>query len=104
LEQEAAAGRDVLLDIDVQGARQICGRFPDSVTIFVRPPSMEVLERRLRARGTDRPEAIALRLQNARQEMEQGRSYLHLVVNDDLQTAIEELVAILEGYRGGREN
>jgi guanylate kinase len=104
LEQEAAAGRDVLLDIDVQGARQICGRFPDSVTIFVRPPSMEVLERRLRARGTDRPEAIALRLQNARQEMEQGRSYRHLIVNDDLQTAIGELVAILEGYRGGREN
>jgi guanylate kinase len=104
LEQERAAGRDVLLDIDVQGAQQICRRFPDSVTIFILPPSLEVLEQRLRARGTDRPEAIELRLRNARQEMEQSGTYRHLIVNDDLNTAIDELVAILNAYRGAGEN
>jgi guanylate kinase len=104
LEQERAACRDVLLDIDVQGAEQICRRFSDSVTIFIRPPSLEVLEQRLRARGTDRPEAIDLRLRNARREMEQSKRYRHLVVNDDLDTAIEELVAILNAYRRTREN
>jgi guanylate kinase len=104
LEQERAAGRDVLLDIDVQGAQQICRRFPDSVTIFILPPSLEVLEQRLRARGTDRPEAIELRLRNARQEMERSGAYRHLIVNDDLNTAIDELVAILKAYRGAGEN
>lgn len=104
LEQERAAGRDVLLDIDVQGAQQICRRFPDSVTIFILPPSLEVLEQRLRARGTDRPEAIELRLRNARQEMEQSGTYRHLIVNDDLNTAIDELVTILNAYRGAGEN
>jgi len=104
LEQERAAGRDVLLDIDVQGAQQICRRFPESVTIFVLPPSLEVLEQRLRARGTDRPEAIEARLRNARHEMEQGKMYRHFIVNDDLKTAIDELVAILNAYRSAGEN
>jgi guanylate kinase len=104
LEQERSAGRDVLLDIDVQGAQQICRRFPDSVTIFILPPSLAVLEQRLRARGTDRPEAIELRLRNARQEMEQSGTYRHLIVNDDLNTAIDELVTILNAYRGAGEN
>jgi guanylate kinase len=104
LEQTLAAGRDVLLDIDVQGARQICRRFPESVTIFILPPSLEVLEQRLRSRGTDPPEAIALRLQNARREMAQTDAYRHVIVNDDLATAIAEFIAILESYRSGREN
>jgi len=104
LDQALAAGRDVLLDIDVQGARQICRRFPESVTIFILPPSLEVLEQRLRSRGTDRPEAIDLRLQNARREMAQTDAYRHVIVNDDLATAVAELIAILESYRSGREN
>jgi guanylate kinase len=104
LEQALAAGRDVLMDIDVQGAGQICRRFPESVTIFILPPSLEVLEQRLRSRGTDRPEAIDLRLQNARREMAQTDAYRHVIVNDDLATAVAELIAILESYRSGREN
>jgi guanylate kinase len=104
LDQALAAGRDVLLDIDVQGAQQICRRFPESVTIFILPPSLNVLEQRLRSRGTDRPEAIDLRLQNARREMAQRDAYRHVIVNDDLATAVAELIAILESYRSGREN
>jgi guanylate kinase len=92
------------LDIDVQGARQICRRFPESVTIFIMPPSLTVLEQRLRARGTDRPEAIALRLLNARDEMAQSHSYRHIIVNDDLAAAIAELMTILNSYRHVREN
>lgn len=104
LERDQAAGRDVLLDIDVQGARQICRRFPESVTIFILPPSLDVLEQRLRMRGTDRPEAIDVRLRNARREMEQSGSYRHVIVNDDLNTAIEELAAILNSYRSPCED
>jgi guanylate kinase len=94
----------MLLDIDVQGAEQICRRFPESVTIFIMPPSLEILEQRLRARGTDRPEAIDARLRNARCEMDQRHGYRHIIVNDDLNTAIEELTAILNAYRTAREN
>jgi guanylate kinase len=104
LEQARAAGRDMLMDIDVQGAQQICRRFPESVTIFILPPSLEALEQRLRARGTDRPEAIELRLRNARREMEQKDGYRHVIVNDDLDTAISELTAILDSYRSARED
>jgi guanylate kinase len=104
LAQALAAGCDVLLEIDVQGARQICRRFPETVTIFILPPSIEVLEQRLRSRGTDRPEAIDLRLQNARCEMAEADAYRHVIVNDDQATAVAELIAILESYRSGCEN
>jgi guanylate kinase len=104
LEQARAAGRDLLLDIDVQGAQQICRRFPESVTIFIMPPSLDVLEQRLRARGTDSPEAIEVRLRNARREMDQRHGYRHIIVNDDLDAATGELMAILNSYRTAREN
>jgi guanylate kinase len=99
LSQALAEGRDVLLDIDVQGARQILRRFSQSVTIFIMPPSLEILEARLRSRGTDRPEAIALRLRNAREEMAQKEMYRHVIVNDDLPTAVHELLAVIGSYR-----
>ena len=99
LSQALAEGRDVLLDIDVQGARQILKRFSQSVTIFIMPPSLEILEARLRSRGTDRPEAVTLRLRNAREEMAQKEMYRHVIVNDDLPTAVRELVAIIGSYR-----
>jgi guanylate kinase len=100
LEQALAAGRDVLLEIDVQGARQVCARFPESVTIFILPPSMEVLRQRLEARGTDSPEAIARRMENAAVEMAQAGLYRHVIVNDDLQRAIRELIAVIGSHRG----
>jgi guanylate kinase len=101
LEQSLASGCDILLDIDVQGARQICARFPESVTIFIMPPSLEVLRQRLVSRGTDRPEVIAMRIENAGREMAQRDVYRHVVVNDDLETAITELIHIIDSYRNG---
>ncbi|MCU0561051.1 MAG: guanylate kinase [Desulfobacterales bacterium] len=101
LEQARAAGRDVLLEIDVQGARQICARFPECVTIFIRPPSLEALRQRLVARGTDSPEAIARRLENAAGEMAQIGFYRHVIVNDDLPAAVRDLVAVVGACRGG---
>jgi guanylate kinase len=94
-----ASGRDVLLEIDVQGARQILSRFPDSVTIFIAPPSPDVLRQRLIARGTDDPQAVALRLANAEHEMSQSGYYRHVIVNDDLDTATRELTALIARYR-----
>lgn len=99
LRRAVAAGRDILLDIDVQGARQICSLFPQSVTIFIMPPSLDILAKRLHARGTDDPEAIAVRLRNARGEMEQRDAYDHVIVNDRLEAAVEELIGVIESYR-----
>lgn len=92
-------GRDLLLDIDVQGAAQIVERYPDAVTIFILPPSLEELRRRLEGRATDSPAAIRRRLEVAREEMAcQGR-YRHVVVNDRLAEALEKLVAVIRAYR-----
>lgn len=92
-------GQDVLLEIDVQGARQICDRFPESVTVFIRPPSLRVLRERLEARGTEDPEALAVRLAAAERELAQQDFYRHVIVNDDLGTATRELVALIDSYR-----
>jgi len=93
---ELAKGRDIILDIDVQGARQIC-QSPDlaSTSIFIVPPSWQELERRLRGRKTDSDETIKLRLKNANREMEDAELYDYLVVNDNLQEAVELLRAII---------
>jgi len=99
LQQALTEGCDVLLEIDVQGARQIRRRFPESVAIFIMPPSMEALAARLRSRGTDSPAAVSLRLENAGREMAQKDDYDHVIVNDDLGTATQELIGILVSYR-----
>lgn len=85
-------GRSVILDIDVKGARQIKERFPDAATLFIAPPSMEELKRRLVRRGTDDPATIRKRLTNAEWEMAQQGEYQRVIVNDDLDAATEELV------------
>ena len=95
LEGHREAGRDVLLDIDVQGARQILERYPEAITVFIAAPSWNVLRQRLTARGSDDPEVIELRLQNARAEMACQPMYRHVVVNDDLDAAIDRFVGIL---------
>jgi guanylate kinase len=92
---ERAAGRDVLLDIDVQGAAQLRATYPEAVTIFIMPPSMHVLRQRLEQRGADPAEVIAKRLANARQEMAQRGRYRYVVVNDRLDAAVEALEAIV---------
>jgi guanylate kinase len=100
LESHVQAGRAVLLDIDVQGARQILQRYPEAVTIFITVPSLAVLRRRLTARGSETPEVIDLRMKNARAEMDCRKMYQHVVVNDHLDVAIEQFVALLSGGEG----
>ncbi len=98
IETHLAAGRDVLLDIDVQGAAQILKRYPDSISIFILPPSMDTLKTRLKKRGTDSPETIEKRLAEAENEIRQKDRYRHVIVNDQLESAIAELVAIVGQY------
>ena len=88
-------GRDVILDIEVQGAIQVCAKRPETVRIFMAPPSWEELERRLTARGTDAPEKIQKRLQRAKIEMETAADYDYFVINDDVAHAVAELDAIV---------
>ena len=90
-----ASGRHVMLDIDVQGARQVTAAFPDAVTIFVVPPSVEVLVARLLGRKSEDAEALALRLRNARMELLEAPRYQHLVENDDLDRATARVAEIL---------
>lgn len=88
-------GRNVLLDIDVQGGRAVRHAYPDGVFIFVLPPSLRSLEARLRGRGTDSEERIRLRLENARREIDLVSEYGYAVVNDDLQTAYRQIASII---------
>jgi guanylate kinase len=99
VEDRLAAGRDVVLEIDVVGASQIRDRVPDSVLIFVEPPSMEELERRLRGRGTETEDRIRLRLETAGWELEQRDWFDHAIVNDDLERASSQVAAIIEASR-----
>jgi guanylate kinase len=99
LRQELDQGRDVLFDIDVQGAMQLKRSFPDGLYVFLLPPSRTELERRLRGRGTDAEEAIRRRLAGAAKEMHAAPEFDHWIVNDDLDRAYEKLRAV---YLAGR--
>lgn len=92
-------GQDILLDIDVQGMRRITAGFPDSITFFIIPPTLEILRERMETRGTDTTEVIERRLKNARAEMDCRHLYRHVIVNDRLDTAIAELTALIASYR-----
>jgi guanylate kinase len=96
IDRTLAAGHDLLLDIDVQGADQLVQRYPQAVTIFIMPPSMDELRQRLAKRGTDAPDVIAARLRNAREEMAARSRYRYIVVNDQLDQAVEELLALVD--------
>ncbi|MDA8140996.1 MAG: guanylate kinase [Desulfobacteraceae bacterium] len=98
--QTMAAGKDILMDIDVQGAEQMLKHFPEAITIFISPPSMEALQERLSKRGTDDAAVMALRLANAQKEMARQNMYHHVLINDDLETATQEFIALLARYRG----
>jgi guanylate kinase len=97
-----AQGRDVVLDIDWQGARQIKAKRPDAVGIFVLPPSLAKLEQRLRARKQDSEEAIQRRMTEARTEMSHYVEYDYLIVNKEFEQAMSELVAIFVARRLSR--
>ncbi len=90
-----AAGRDALCEVDVQGASAIRARFPEAISLFIVPPSLEELERRLRGRGTEDEPTVLRRLSNARSELARAPGFDYVIVNDDLDEAVEDLVAAL---------
>jgi len=95
IEQNLGQGRDVLLDLDTQGALNLKKLVPQAVLIFIKPPSIEELRKRLESRGTDSPETIAGRISRAEHEIEQSVHYDHVVVNHDLEQAKRELKDII---------
>ena len=97
LEDAVNRGKTVVMDIDVQGAAQVVKAFPDAITIFLAPPSTDVLMHRLRGRNTDSPEAMERRLEIARQELARRSDYAFTVVNDKLDEAVEQIRKIIVG-------
>src|ERR1039457_4098538 len=102
LEQAQAQGKDLVLDIDVQGARQLKFRVPEAVTIFILAPSRQILEQRLRARGEDRDDVIARRLRDAAEEIRRYKAYDYVLINRDLAESDVTLSAIVEAERARR--
>jgi guanylate kinase len=98
-ETRLARGIDVLFDIDLQGGRQIADRLPNAVLVFILPPDLATLEKRLRERRSDARDEIARRLAAARIEIEQAAFYTHWIVNDELERAVTELEAVLISER-----
>ncbi|WP_246826859.1 MULTISPECIES: guanylate kinase [unclassified Eikenella] len=104
LESLTRQGVDVILEIDTQGAEQIRRLLPQAYSIFIAPPSLATLEQRLRQRAADAPQVIAVRLAEARNEIEQARLFDYLVVNDDLTAAEAALLYIIKSQRCRLEN
>ncbi len=99
LERQLRGGRDVLLDIDVQGARQIKEHFASAVAIFVLPPSLDELRRRLAGRGTDARKTIEQRWRKAQHEIQEIQGYDYFIINRDVDEAVKRLAAIIEAER-----
>jgi guanylate kinase len=97
--RELSAGRDIVLEVDVQGAKSIREQVPDSVSVFILPPSFEVLRQRLLDRGTDSPEELDLRLRNAPTELKDYAAFQYLIINDDVERAADQLSAIVHAER-----
>jgi guanylate kinase len=103
VERERRAGRDIILEIDVQGAANVRATVDDPVTIFILPPSFEVLRDRLIARGTDSQGDLECRLKRAPGEVEQYKDFQYVILNDDVERAANELAAIITAERTRRE-
>lgn len=104
VEQQLERGMNVILDIEVQGARNIVNMIPDAVSVYMIPPSYEELEKRLRGRGTETEEQIQGRLQTAINEASAADFYRYIIVNDNLETAVNELDAIMTAEKIGYDN
>lgn len=103
VEPQLAAGHDVLLEIDWQGARQVREQVPDAVSVFILPPSRQALEERMRKRGQDSEAVIARRLAAAREEMSHYAEYDYVIINEDFETAVGEMCAIFVASRVRRQ-
>jgi guanylate kinase len=101
LNKSLSEGHDVLLDIDIQGTIQALNRYADAITFFILPPSLEILKKRLESRGTDSADTISARLINAKEEISKKNLYHHIIVNDQLSSAVTELISIIAKYRAG---
>lgn len=99
IEAEMQDGRDVLLEIDWQGAQQVRKVFPDAIGIFILPPSMDALKTRLSGRGTDSAETIARRIAAAQDEMRHADEFDYVIINDDLQQALDNLRSVVSASR-----
>ncbi len=95
LETRMASGAPVVLEIEVQGARQVRETMPEALQVFIAPPSVDALRARLVGRGTDAPEEVEARLRTAEQELAAKDEFAHVVVNDRLENAVEQLVEIV---------
>lgn len=93
--EQLEAGKEVVLEIEVQGALQVKAKMPDSVFIFIAPPSWQALENRLTSRGTESPEIINERLSKARNEIMVASSYDYIVINDEIENAVDKIIAII---------
>jgi guanylate kinase len=101
VDEQLRAGMDIILEIDWKGASNIRAKKPDSIGIFILPPSFAALEQRLRSRAQDNEATIQRRLRESREELSHFREFDYLVINDDLDTALAELRAIIESHRHG---
>lgn len=97
--ERTAAGADIILELDVQGAASVRQLLMDSVSVFILPPSYEVLKRRLIARGTDSPEELALRLRRAPEELREYSSFDYVIINDEVEKAARQLASIIYAER-----
>ncbi len=94
-----SCGKDVILEIEIQGAKQIKEKCPDSVLIFLAPPSFEALEERLIKRQTESIDKVKIRLKKAKQEMNETKLFHYLVVNDDLKEAVDDVIGVIRAER-----
>jgi guanylate kinase len=99
VEREISEGRDIILEVDVQGAASVRSLLADSVSIFILPPSFEVLKQRLQARGTDSQEELDLRLRNAPTELKDYSAFKYVILNDDVDRAANQMAAIVHAER-----
>ena len=99
VDEQLKKGKNVILDIEVQGALQIKEKFPEALMVFITPPSIDVLVKRLRARGTETEEVIKKRINQAKEEALRMDKYEYLVINDDLDTAVKQLNSIVEAAK-----
>ena len=97
--REIAEGHDIILEVDVQGAASVRSLMADSVSIFILPPSFEILKQRLQARGTDSPDELDLRLRNAHMELKDYSAFQYVILNDDLDRAANQMTAIVHAER-----
>lgn len=99
IEENLSKGKGIVLDVDVQGALKIKKKFPEAMLVFIAPPSIGVLRKRLQGRGTDKPEDVRKRVLKATDEMSVAKRYDHLIINEDLEDALTELEMLVRKYR-----